>query len=260
MVLRKGCIHKDNHITDKQVGWWRHRNYLLCTGFSTAANVIWDLANDHRIHFFHYDKTKRCPWWDKPFIGYNDYDAQKNAQEQIYRATGVSTCKVTHLRTLAVQHAGSEGLAPWQINTMTKHMLEKINSAYQSEVDKTTMKVMAGFSVKESYFVPRTLIGLPYSAESLCTMLLPRLADWRAEADSCIGDKSTCCSKFLHEILPFLVEILVQDGIYLIKDFPNHVMSRFLKVQYSKLHSDLVSVFLQSTNYFFYSTFYDFVH
>jgi hypothetical protein len=233
MVLRKGDIHKDHHITDKQVGWWRHRNYLLCTGLATATNVIWDLVNDSTINFFHPNKRARNAWWDKKFIVYKEYDDQKSAMEQIYKATAVSACKLTHLRTLAVQHAGSEGLAPWQINTMTKHMLEKINSAYQSEVDKTTMKVMAGFSQEESYYVPRTLIDLPLPIDQLCHLLLPKLTEWRTQAESPLGDKTSCCRQFLYEVLPFLVEILVQDGIYLIKDFPNQEMSLYLKVKYS---------------------------
>jgi hypothetical protein len=160
--------------------------------------------------------------------------------EQIFESTGVTCCKLTHLRTLAVQHAGSEGLAPWQINTMTKHMLEKINSAYQSEVDKTTMKVMAGFSQDESYFVPRTSVELPRPIEELCHLLLPKLAEWRRQAASRQGDKSSCCRHFLWDIVPFLVEILVQDGIYLIRDFPDHQMSLYLKVMFSSV---LVFVF-----------------
>jgi len=235
MVVRKGDLHKDHHITDKQVGWWRHRNYLLCTGFAVASHVLWDLVNDSTINFFHLDKKVRNTWWGKKFITYKTYDDQKNAMEQIFDATGVTCCKLTHLRTLAVQHAGSEGLAPWQINTMTKHMLEKINSAYQSEVDKTTMKVMAGFSQDESYFVPRTFVATPLPIEQLCHLLLPNLAEWRIQAESPQGDKSTCCRHFLWDIVPFLVEILVQDGIFLIRDFPDHPMSSFLKVTYTRL-------------------------
>jgi hypothetical protein len=240
MVVRKGDLHKDHHITDKQVGWWRHRNYLLCTGFAVATHVLWDLVNDSNINFYHWNKKVRNTWWDKKFITYKNYDDQKNAMEQIFESTGVTCCKLTHLRTLAVQHAGSEGLAPWQINTMTKHMLEKINSAYQSEVDKTTMKVMAGFSQDESYFVPRTSVELPRPIEELCHLLLPKLAEWRRQAASRQGDKSSCCRHFLWDIVPFLVEILVQDGIYLIRDFPDHQMSLYLKVMFSSV---LVFVF-----------------
>lgn len=251
MVLRQGDIHKDHHITDRQVGWWRHRNYILCAGFSTATHILSDLVNDPTINFYHLNRKERNVWWEKPFISYNHYDDQKNAMDIIYEATGVSACKVTHLRTLAVQHAGSEGLAPWQINTMTKHMLEKINSAYQSEVDKKTMKVMAGFSQDESYFVPRTFVELPVPIDQLVHIILPKLAEWRMQAESPHGDKTTCCRKFLYEILPYLVEVLVQDGIYLIRDFPDHPMSRYLKVMYSPL---LIIFVVQLTNFVVYST------
>ena len=43
LVMRKGPLHKDRHDTDKQVCAWRHKNYLLCSVFATAARVIWTL-------------------------------------------------------------------------------------------------------------------------------------------------------------------------------------------------------------------------
>jgi hypothetical protein len=251
MVLRKGSLHKDHHITDKQVGWWRHREYMLCTSFALSMHVLWDLVNDPTINFFHRNKKERNDWWGKKFIPYEEYDDQAGPMDVAYAATGVSSCKKTHLRTLAVQHAGSEGLAPWQINTMTKHMLEKINSAYQSEVDKKTMKVMAGFSQDESYFVPRASISLPLEIDQLCHLMIPKLAEWRMQAESPRGDKSICCRKFLWEILPLFVEILVQDGIYLIRDFPNHEMSHYLKVRRIPVPS---FNFVQSPNFFIYCT------
>ena len=41
-----------------------------------------------------------------------------------------------HQRTTALQYAGFEGLQPYQVNTMTNHMLEKQHSAYQSVTEK----------------------------------------------------------------------------------------------------------------------------
>ena len=101
------------------------------------------------------------------------------------------------------------------------------------------MKVMAGFSQDESYFVLRTSVDLPLPIEQLCHLLVPKLTEWRAQAASPQGDKSTCCTHFLHDIVPFLVEILVQDEIFLIRDFPDHQMSLYLKVKYTR-----VSLFL----------------
>jgi hypothetical protein len=85
----------------------------------------------------------------------------------------------------------------------------------------------------KTYFVPRTQLPLQYSVEWYCAKLLPNLQEWRRQASSRQGDKSTCCRKFLNEILPFFVEVLVQDGIYLIRDFPNHPVSQLLKVSFS---------------------------
>jgi hypothetical protein len=60
---------------------------------------------------------------------------QKDSFAQIYKGAGVRSCKKTHERTNAIQYGGSRGLAPHQINTFTNHMLDKLNSAYQSEAD-----------------------------------------------------------------------------------------------------------------------------
>lgn len=58
-----------------------------------------------------------------------------SSTKEIYKETGVHTTKVTHHRTAALQWAGFMGLAPWQINTMTNHILDKQHSAYQSQAE-----------------------------------------------------------------------------------------------------------------------------
>jgi hypothetical protein len=50
----------------------------------------------------------------------------------------------------AVQQAGNKGLAPCQINSVTKHTLEKLHKSCQAEADKEACKVMAGFSKDET--------------------------------------------------------------------------------------------------------------
>ena len=102
-----------------------------------------------------------------------------------------------------------------------------------SDTAAKTCNVMSGAEKGEkTYFVPRALLPLAYSVEWYCRKLLPDLAKWRREAKSPRGDKSTCCDKFLNEILPYFVEVLVQDGIYFVKDFPEHPMSRMLRVSF----------------------------
>jgi hypothetical protein len=232
LVLRKGDAHKDRSDTDKQVGVWRHRNYLLCSVFNTALHVIDDLRKDTTINFYHVDKKTRATWWDKQLIEYEETGGQESAaMTQVYAETGVESCKLTHNRTHAVQLGGSEGLAPWQLNTFTKHMLDKLNSAYQPEMNRETAKVMAAFEKDEPYFHGSSNLEHPVPVGTLIDFLLPNYRMWKRQANSAEGDKSSCCRKFLNEVIPYLVEVLVQDGIFLIRDFPNHPMSNYLKVR-----------------------------
>jgi len=92
---------------------------------------------------------------------------------------------------------------------------------------------MAGHRIgKKTYFVPRTLLPLAHSVEWYCRKLLPDLDRWRRQSRSAQGDKSDCCKIFLNEILPYFVEVIAQDGIYLVDEFPNHPMSNMLKVSF----------------------------
>ena len=135
LILRKGDVHKDRKDTDQQVGCWRHKHYELCSVFATAAHVVWTLANS-AVNFTHQNKNICATWWDMPLIDWGTYSETANATRQIFHGTNTTSCKVTHLRTTAVQLAGFEGLRPDQINTLTKHMLEKMFSAYQSILEK----------------------------------------------------------------------------------------------------------------------------
>lgn len=89
---------------------------------------------------------------------------------------------------------------------------------------------MAGFDIDDAYFVPRSWIELPNPVLWYVRKLLPKYDSWKAEAASVHGDKSTFCAMFLDDLLPWLVEVLVQDGCYFAKDFRDHVISKLLCV------------------------------
>ena len=89
---------------------------------------------------------------------------------------------------------------------------------------------MAGFKIKDEYFVPRSHLELPYDINWYMVRFLPRIQIWRHQAASRDGDKSECCKNFLNGLLPYLVRVLIQDSIYFVNDFPNHEIARFIKV------------------------------
>ena len=63
----------------------------------------------------------------------------------------VKSTKITHHRYQAVQIAGANGLTMEQVQTITKHVTNRLNSSYQPEVEIEVLKVMSGFK-KVNFF------------------------------------------------------------------------------------------------------------
>jgi hypothetical protein len=100
---------------------------------------------------------------------------------------------------------------------------------------------MAGFSKQDAYYAPRmTLVWDNHSWSDLTKCLLPNIEKWGEQMASPTGDKSKCAKKFLCDILPWFAEVLIQDGIFFIHDFPKSPLTRFLLVSCSDT-SDMTS-------------------
>ena len=154
-----------------------------------------------------------------------------NSTSQIFKVCGIrDIAKLTHHRSAALQLGGFKGLSESENNALTDHKLDKHHSAYGPVCVAKTCKVMAGFDIDDAYFVPRSMIELPNSVLWYVRKLLPNYEKWKSEAASVHGDKSTFCAMFLNDLLPWLVEVIVQDGCYFIKDFPDHVISKLLRM------------------------------
>lgn len=154
-----------------------------------------------------------------------------NSTSQIFKDCGIrDIAKLTHHRSAALQLGGFKGLSESENNALTDHKLDKHHSAYGPVCVAKTCKVMAGFDIDDAYFVPRSMIELPNAVHWYVRKLLPNYDKWKSEAASVHGDKSTFCAMFLNDLLPWLVEVIVQDGCYFIKDFPDHVISKLLRM------------------------------
>ena len=94
---------------------------------------------------------------------------------------------------------------------------------------------MAGFRCTDQYYVARSRLPLPEEREYYIRKLLPFIEVWRTEAASNGGDKLECCRNFLYNLVPWFVEVLIQDGIYFIRDHPEHKLSNYIKVSTTML-------------------------
>jgi hypothetical protein len=69
------------------------------------------------------------------------------------------------------------------------------------------------------------------------SILIPQYVDYVNQHLSDVGDHSKACSTFLTKVVPFLVETVLQDGIYFIRDFPNHQCTHLLYVSFELFNS-----------------------
>ena len=102
------------------------------------------------------------------------------------------------------------------------------------ELSILCMITMAGFRPKnndhDKYYVPRATIGLPNSmnGNDLARVLFPMIDTWREDHFSRHGDKSRAAKAFLQSVLPYLSEVMVQDGVLWMKNHPNNPSCRLL--------------------------------
>ena len=233
-VLCPGLAHKDRYKKAKVVGTWRHRNYLQCCTGMTAFSVTWRLFNEYGSHLHFLKPTLRTgekhDWfWRHRFIHEelsSDYKASYNAFTKIFKDCDISSAKLTHLRKSGIDYAGFAGLSNDVISSMSKHVTHKFQKCYQPELREDVQRVMAGFGKNETWYVPRATIKLPMPIEELQLILFPHIQRYRHEVESREGDKEG--RNFVFELLPFFAEVVVQDGIYWVKDFPRHPMSQLL--------------------------------
>jgi hypothetical protein len=175
------------------------------------------------------DPEMRPDWWDVPLSNrWNSTNAANSAYRSLLDETNISWSKVMHLRKDGMDKAGTVGVSETATGSMSKHTNGKI-SRYVPQLCHEVMHAMADFLPKVEYYVPRTLLVLPWSDYDIVRNIFPRYDEWLAQYNSPQGDHSDAAKDFLLETLPFLALVTLQDGIYWIRDHPNNSASVMLR-------------------------------
>jgi Centromere DNA-binding protein complex CBF3 subunit, domain 2 len=237
-------VHKCRSKKKEEVGAWRHKNFLNCSVGMLAMNLFMRLYADAEINFYGARVGEEMPmWWDRPLIvEWSGDTSAYDAFETLLDNAGLNWAKVTHLRKLGIEQASAlGGLASNQTSTMSKHKAEKGKMAvYETQIARPVCSVMAGFTKEGCYFVARSRLfpheqlrqlvfpnGLVPSDqfEAATWLIFPNSRRWRQEQRSPAGDKSECAENFLFSTLRLLAVTVIQDGIYWLREFPNHVVT-----------------------------------
>ena len=227
----KGKIPRRKAAGRKRVtGCWRHSNYLQCGVGMTAMSLFTKLFHDSSINFFDPGQGKKPMWWNlKIWNEWKDTRVAGTAYSRLLDKCGISWGKIIHMRAAGIEYAGSVGgLDQAAVATMSKHQQSVMDKVYMTELYGPLLMVMAGFKVNDIYHVPRSAIVLPWPLDQVCSCVFPRLSTWQSHYHSPTGDHSKAAENFLFQLLPFLAQVVAQDGIYWVRDFPNHQISRML--------------------------------
>lgn len=117
---------------------------------------------------------------------------------------------------------------------MSKHKVGTSNwQRYYPEVTANLLNRLSGFVKpfrEEVWWVPRTLIGTPLPLNELIRVLYPYYDSWLDQiSNPSTGDSTECAENFIFHTIPYVTQVLVQDGIYFIAKFPEHPLSTILQ-------------------------------
>ena len=213
------------HYKKRVVGMFRHHNFQQCGTSHIAMNLFMRLYRDHSFSFIWPANGKEQPPWQKVKLIHGWSESPQKTYARILNEVGVSWKKVTHLRSSGIEQAsGAGGLSSDAVSTMSKHNQDRLFQCYMTELYEPVMRVMAGFRQSDPYFVARTEIPLPYSQDDFeyVKHVFPLYEVWLNQYNSPQGDKHKSAKNFLYQTIPFLARVVLQDGPYWIKHYPNH--------------------------------------
>jgi hypothetical protein len=242
--------HKERQEAKRVVCVWRHADWEQCfTG--AVARVLFYKLNNREIEFnFHRDSMGEAPDWFKEYV-IPEWSTAKQAgaaYKTVMNECGISWAKVAHLRKCATEKCGRDGLHSSIIATMTKHRLSGMSVLdlhYTTELHPKALACLLGTKFKD-YDVPRTRVnflvdlddfneegdeelrGLLEPMQNLVRLVFPMYDDLIEQLDSSRADPGESAFQFIEEVMPYLAEVLVQDGVFFTHEFPDHPVSCLL--------------------------------
>jgi hypothetical protein len=230
---KRAMVRSTKRNRKKVIGAYRHKKWKMCTTAAYAISLFLRQYFDPKVRnmTFEYgiDRATDLPTWRKVKV-IEKWRTQKQC-EQAYKEVmvqcGITWKKVTHLRSHGIEVGSRAGLNAEEIATLSKHKTERIFEAYLTELYPPVLSVMGGFRVAgDPYVVPRTEDPLPLKDEEATRAVFPKIEQWRAQQAGANGDKHEAARNFLHETLPFLARVLLQDAPRWMASYPSSMFAR----------------------------------
>jgi hypothetical protein len=167
-------------------------------------------------------------WYKYYLIDWRDYDSMADTFRKYFNRVGVAYTKLTHTRKLGIIRAHQMGADRENIILLSKHTTHKVDTSYLPELPYQAMLATSGFDVfqREEYYIPRSYARVP---SEWISNIFPHINTWREQVNDIWGfDKGLAAKNFVNLLLPYLAEIVIQDGIYFTAAYPDHPYTKTL--------------------------------
>lgn len=222
-------VDKTNNTGAKQLmGSMRHLDYRVCTHNALA---MYFFSRWHQQGENFPDLSQPKNWYDikllLPNSHQNDSGRRKAMSytqhlavvDNLFSACNIRSKAKTHAgRHSGAQHAEIHGVPELQIRRAGRWNSSVMENVYLSHLPRKFMRVAAGSAADDnSYFCPRSLVNPP---DILVKQIFPQVDYWLVpENEAKLPD--TAAAGFIR-LLDYLRRILIQDLVFLQRDYPQH--------------------------------------
>ncbi len=213
------------------IGFFRHKDWRRCATSVIAFSIMarFEVMTATQMDTFFALGENQVPNWYKYYlIDWRDYDSMADTFRKYFERAGVAYTKLTHTRKLGIIRAHQMGADRENIILLSKHTTHKVDTSYLPELPYQAMLATSGFDVfrREEYYIPRSYAKVPTGWSH---KIFPYLNTWREQVNDLWGyDKGLAAKNFVNSLLPFLAEVVLQDGIYFTAEFPDHPYSKIV--------------------------------
>jgi len=199
-------------------GCWRHMEINVCLTGWVAAHLFKVLVVDQTVLEFTVGSQDGAKL--RPLLDWEDTESGARAHSaaftKIFKKMEVKFAKVTHGRTFGIVRASASGASAEAVAALSKHLLDKLNKAYMSDLQPQGMHIMAGgFGDWRTHVNRRPLIPFEGKPEELLYSIFPSYPTWVAQYEGPNGDRCPSNKEFLLNVLPYLATVLWQDAVAL---------------------------------------------
>ena len=224
---------KISKLKTEVVGAYWHKTFLRCLVGIVGFKLFEDLNTVVDISFWD-DSPQGTVFWGDVHLFEKGYWSTNIGMKKDKDIAGVEGGKeVTHLRKCAITLCTAQGLSEEQVTTMSKHRDNHFQRSYRAELSAPICTTLQGFLPNEpadAYYCPRAHCKLP---PMLCDeqnfkifmryfwRSYPRWERELARNDKC-KSRLKSAMHFLHEVIPWLTKVILQDAPFWIDEFPQN--------------------------------------